>query len=186
MNEYIFYLLYGTIRHAAWYDAAVLYSAEYAPFVMVGAVLCFALAAIAAEEGWYAASTSAHERWISVARHAVLALLIALLGWGIALFIKTVVATPRPFEVLPDIAPLFTPHDAGAFPSAHAAFMFALAGGVAVFAPRWSLLFFIVAAATALARVAAGVHWPLDVLAGALIGTLTAWWCVHRARSARP
>ena len=47
----------------------------------------------------------------------------------------------------------------------------ALSFGVGVITPRW---LFVLAAAVAFSRVYVGVHYPLDVLGGALLGVLVA------------
>ncbi len=78
---------------------------------------------------------------------------------------------PRPFEVLP-ITPLFS-HDPGAaLPSGHATFYFALA--IAIFSMnwRWGVYFLAAAFFISISRVIAGVHWPLDILAGTAAGFL--------------
>ncbi|WP_224283284.1 phosphatase PAP2 family protein, partial [Streptomyces sp. LS1784] len=53
------------------------------------------------------------------------------------------------------------------FPSNHATLAVALATGLVLLRPRWALLVIPVGGATAALRVAAGVHYPHDVLAGA-------------------
>jgi undecaprenyl-diphosphatase len=57
------------------------------------------------------------------------------------------------------------------FPSGHATTSFACATVLALALPRFRLAFFVVAAAVAWSRVYVGVHYPLDVLAGAGLGT---------------
>jgi len=82
---------------------------------------------------------------------------------------------PRPFEVLSSVYQLIQHSPGGSFPSGHAAFFFALATGVFFHRKWWGVLFYIAALAISLSRVAAGLHWPSDVLAGAVIGILSAW-----------
>jgi undecaprenyl-diphosphatase len=72
---------------------------------------------------------------------------------------------------LPEISNLLS-ETSFSFPSGHAAFFFALATTTAVFDRRLGILLLIGAALVSLARVAAGIHYPSDVLAGALIGFL--------------
>lgn len=103
------------------------------------------------------------------------AILFTLFGQGI----KRIVDVPRPPHVLPSDAFHLIGPDWGhhAFPSGHAAMIFMLAGAF-VFAVsrtwlKWLLIVF--ASLIALSRVVVGVHWPLDILAGAAIGWVGVW-----------
>jgi undecaprenyl-diphosphatase len=60
------------------------------------------------------------------------------------------------------------------FPSGHATTAFACATMLAAFAPRLRVPLFALAALIALSRLYNGDHYPLDVLAGAALGTATA------------
>lgn len=78
-------------------------------------------------------------------------------------------ATGRP---LPHLHPLVVvPHDPS-FPSGHATTSFAGATMLAWFAPRLAPGLFVLAAAIGFSRIYVGVHWPYDVLGGAVLGTV--------------
>jgi undecaprenyl-diphosphatase len=76
---------------------------------------------------------------------------------------------PRPFLVL-QIQPLINHDITGSFPSGHATAFFALALAIFYFNRKWGWRCLILALLIGLARIFVGVHWPLDILAGAIIG----------------
>ncbi len=82
---------------------------------------------------------------------------------------------PRPFEVLDGVRQLVSHNGGGSFPSGHASLAFAVASAVAFYYPKTSILFFAAALFIGMSRVVAGVHWPSDILGGALVGIGTAW-----------
>ncbi len=65
-------------------------------------------------------------------------------------------------------------HSGWSFPSNHAANNFALARTVQVLVPSYALAAYIFAATVAISRVYVGVHFPADILAGAIIGWIAA------------
>jgi len=59
------------------------------------------------------------------------------------------------------------------FPSDNATYLFAIAASLWLISRRWGLLFGVFAAFAALARVFLGIHYPSDIVVGALIGIVT-------------
>lgn len=80
--------------------------------------------------------------------------------------VSKVYVRQRPFVTLPDIK-LLVPHSAdGGMPSHHLAFMTALVVSVYFYDRRSAALFAVLALLSATGRVAAGIHYPSDILAG--------------------
>jgi undecaprenyl-diphosphatase len=101
-------------------------------------------------------------------------LIIAGLGSGVASFVITPLIRffyhhPRPFEVLQSVHQLLA-ESSWSFPSRHAAFFFALAAAVYLYNKKLGVGFFAAALFMGAARVMAGVHYPSDIVGGALVG----------------
>jgi len=103
---------------------------------------------------------------------AFLATLIARFGFVSPLRFSRPV--PRPFLTHP-IKSLFV-ITAPSFPSGHSAFFFALAASVFFYSAGLGIIFFLATALMTAGRVAAGVHYPSDILAGMVIGITSAFF----------
>jgi len=96
---------------------------------------------------------------------------IALLGPAAIVFnfaIKLIVKRPRP--VLEGLPPLGGAPSSLSFPSAHATASFAVATAITRIQPELGVPLYVVAALMALSRPYLGMHYPSDILAGALLG----------------
>ena len=114
--------------------------------------------------------------WQKVYTYGV-ALLSAVLARGVVTeVIRYFYHRPRPYVAL-DLWPLF--QDAAySFPSGHTIFIFALATGVWFVHRPVAYLLATLGLLIGLARVAAGVHYPSDVLGGAVLG-IAVGYLVH-------
>ena len=74
----------------------------------------------------------------------------------------------------PDVHRLGPPESTHSFPSGHSATSFACALVLGAAAPRLRVPLYLLATAIAYSRLYDGDHYPLDVVAGAVLGTATA------------
>ncbi|HET8639962.1 MAG TPA: phosphatase PAP2 family protein [Solirubrobacterales bacterium] len=108
-------------------------------------------------------------------RAAVAAALSAGLALAIGKVISELVDRARPFVADPGAVHLFTHHSPDpSFPSDHATAAFAIAVAILLRKRAWGVIALAAATVLAIGRVAIGVHYPSDVLAGAALGAAAA------------
>jgi undecaprenyl-diphosphatase len=120
-------------------------------------------------------------------RRPTLALLVVLCVAAAdlaATAVKHSVDRRRPHDALGVDTLVETP-TSPAFPSGHASTSFAAAVVLSVALPRLAPAFFVLAALVAYSRLYTGVHYPLDVMGGAVLGAAVATALLLLARAPR-
>ncbi len=91
------------------------------------------------------------------------------------LVLKNLVARTRPYEVIDGLTILVEKVPDFSFPSGHTGSSFAIAVVIFMTMPRrYGVTAIILATLMGLSRLYVGVHYPSDVVAGALVGIITA------------
>ena len=147
-----------------WLDLVGIFLANYFPYIVAVALFLFLLR-------WKKPFGRFRASW-----QMVLAALVAagVARFGIVEVIRWFKPRLRPFNV-PDINLLISKVNESSFPSGHASFFFALATVVFLNNKKAGIWFYAAAVLISIARVFVGVHWPSDILAGAILGILMGW-----------
>lgn len=106
-----------------------------------------------------------------------ISLFSGVLGYLISQGIAAVNFRPRPFVFLEDVNLLISKsHLSKSFPSDHATLAYALAASLFFFGEKkWGTTALVMAFFVSFGRVYVGVHFPFDVLGGAILGVCSAF-----------
>lgn len=112
---------------------------------------------------------------LSWRRACVAAGLSAGVALAVGKVLSVIVNEQRPFVSHPALVHLFFAHapDPG-FPSDHATASFAIAVAIMLRSRLWGSIVLLAAAILSVGRVMLGFHYPIDIIAGAVIGTAAA------------
>lgn len=148
-------------------DGVIVFFASYLAYVLPPVLLALV----------FLSQYSKREKWALL---FVVAISSIIARAGITELIRYFYHRPRPFVDL-SVHQLLT-DTAWSFPSGHATFFFAFSTAVYLYNEKWGIGFFIATILITVSRVIAGIHYPLDILGGAVIGILVAYatFCLSR------
>lgn len=105
-------------------------------------------------------------------REIILVFLTAIFARAITEVLKYVVGAGRPFVELQNVIALIPESAYSSFPSGHATFYMALGTAIYLTHKKAGSIFIFLALIIGLARMAVGVHYPIDILAGFALGII--------------
>lgn len=158
LDLYFFNLINGLADKWHWLDVFGVFSAEYLGYILVIIIFLFLL--------------KDRKRYWRMVVYGLGAGAFARLG--LAEIIHWIFPRSRPF-VNNNVHLLLNYPNIPSFPSGHASFFFALSTVVYFYNRTTGILFVLASLLICLGRVFVGVHWPSDVIAGAVIGIFSGW-----------
>lgn len=162
MHTQLFFFLYSLRNLHPFAPTIIAFIGHYLPYAMAGGLLLYLFLG-----GYYGLK----KRFFILLGSFV----SSGIGYLAVLLVRAFYSSPRPFT-MKGVVPLIDASNTAltSFPSGHAAFFFALGTFLYFYNTRLGALYLIGAAFISVARVMAGVHWPFDIVAGAVLGILSA------------
>jgi undecaprenyl-diphosphatase len=170
VNVWLFSSVHAFVGLWWWLDDGAIFLADYIQYVIAFAVIVL---------------------WVRYPKHRVMVVVSMSASLVARLVVKPLIllfyAEPRPFVYL-HFTPLvstYVSENFQSFPSGHALFFFALATVVYLFHKKYGRWFLVAALLMGLSRIYIGVHWPFDILVGAVLGMgvgFGVYYAYHRYR----
>lgn len=163
----VFNLINGLAGKFAWLDNLTVFVAKYSEYVLVFFLIVILV-------------INFKRYWKMVAEALVAAVITRFV---IAQIIRALWFRARPF--VENNVNLLVEHSSkeASFPSGHACFYFALSTIIFHYNKRLGILFYVFSLLIVFSRVYVGIHWPSDILAGAVLGILVGWFLNYLFRN---
>ncbi|OGI95790.1 hypothetical protein A2917_00560 [Candidatus Nomurabacteria bacterium RIFCSPLOWO2_01_FULL_42_17] len=159
MNNTIFYFFYNLAHQSDFFDNLIIFFASYFLYIVIISALLFLFF---------------QKKW----REFILVCLSGGAAYILAKILKILIHTPRPFDPFPQVQSLFV-ETGYAFPSGHTMVASAIAFALFFTNKKVGYVFMFFALVIGLARITAGVHFPVDILGGLILGSIVALFMKH-------
>jgi len=164
MNQSIFYFFYNFSHQSKIFDYLSVFFAKYLPFLLIIILLYL----------FFKKSDTFKNKKI---------VLLSIFSGAVSyFFVKGIIVLfypqPRPYILLSSVIPLITQNINEAyhsFPSGHTIFFFTISTVVYLYYKKLGTFFFFISFIMALSRIIIGVHWPIDIAFGGMLGIITGY-----------
>jgi membrane-associated phospholipid phosphatase len=175
LNNQIFLFFHGLANKSQLQNEAIFFIAETLPYIVVLSATAFLLfhhdilrikSHPNKDDIWNSFKTF-KQKW----KEIILVFFSGISALLIATVLKYVIATQRPHLEFLNIYPLIYKMDYS-FPSGHSTFFMAVAVAIFFSHKKAGYIFIFLALLIGLARITAGVHFPIDIAGGFVLGII--------------
>lgn len=164
MNHNLFFTLYTLTSHTGSFDSVIYFIANVFPYIVLVAAAIYL--ACAYDLCSFPQTMKVFQK---NSKKAIIVAIPVALAWGISFILKKIIHAPRPFVEFTNVHPLFI-ESGYAFPSSHATVFAGLAVALFFVNKKVGYLFAVFALFIGVTRIISGVHSPVDILGGYILG----------------
>ena len=175
MNNAIFFFFYNLSHNSKIFDQIVFFVADIFPYIVILLAFLFLIFYLPLPTSPLGGGKRMGFIFIPKWKEITLVFFSGVLAWVLAYILKIIIHTPRPLEMFSNIVPLFS-ESGYALPSGHATFFMALALALFFNHKKAGYVFILFALLIGVARIIAGVHFPIDILGGFVLGFVIAFF----------
>lgn len=161
----LFHFLNNLVGQSHVFDALIIFFASYLQYFLIAIFFAFLY-------------FSAYLKREKLHIFFITAFSVIVSRFGITELIRFFYHRPRPFITDSNVQYLVS-DNSWSFPSGHSAFFFAMAMAIYLYNKKWGIGFFIATLLMNLSRIIAGVHYPSDILGGAIVGIMIAYAIIN-------
>ncbi len=168
LDTSLFFLLNNVAGQSKTVDFFIIFFAEYLAFVLPFIFLILL----------YKTSSSFREKIFTLG----VVFSSSLFAYILTSIIRFLYARPRPFLTY-NVHQLIS-ESSHSFPSLHVTFFFAFSFSIYFYNKKWGIWFLLASVLMGISRVMAGVHYPTDIITGAILGFIISWLIYKLGRPA--
>ena len=170
MNQAIFSFFYSFSHQSVFFDNLIIFLSVYFPYIVLIIAGLFVLM-----HHEILRAENPYQVFLQKKKEVLMVFFTSGAAWIIAKLLKIFIHASRPFMEIAGVQVLF-PETGFAFPSGHATAFMALAFSIFFLHKKAGYVFIVFAFVIGIARIVAGVHFPVDILGGFILGVLIAYF----------
>lgn len=164
INDQIFFFFYNLTHQSVFFDKLVVFLAVHFIYLVIALAFIFLIL-----YHKILSSENSLKKFMGSWREFIILSASGGAAYGLAKALKILFHTFRPFDLFEQVKPLFL-ESGYAFPSGHTMVASAIAFALFLINRKVGYIFICFALIVGISRIVSGVHFPIDILGGFMLG----------------